>query len=537
MTMKRTILCFALLLIYGACRPSFAVSSTCVPINSEAQAEAEPGVVAMRTIRDQVEYDDYVAAFDTEDPGARAAKMEAFADRYPGSVMLMEALEGALVGHWQSGNLKKAAEIGKRVLLIDQNHVRALMMLAYQAQSQDKASEATQYAERGLRALPNWRKPPELSEKEFSKSCVMAAQVFYRAAGFSALSVKNYSRARDYLLKVYEIGGADMQDVFRLAIAELEMTPMDIHGFWYLGKAMALAQRQNNAAGLQQIDSYGKAKYKSYHGDTEEWAALMASVEACGGPPEFRDDRAVLHGVPSSISSPTPDGKFHGVPASVSSPTPDGHLHGVAASVTSPQGAPTFSIESAARPCEYVAFSGLPGPAGAIDGPSREANAGALIPADFLRSIKRKPTPQELACQLVRNVDPGELSIADKELILSFRDAAPCNHVAADKVCAAILKAGNAGRVKFPLTAVKVIAAGKDFVDVAASEDRQQDNKADIHVRLEPAVIPPQPGEIVDVRGIFISYTPDPFMFMMVHGELDGPPKRSAKAAGMAKPR
>lgn len=553
MTMKRSILCFALFLIYGACRPSFAVPSACVTIDSAEQTEAESGIPATQTIRDQVEYNDYLAAFNTQDPVARAAKMEAFVDRYPESVKFMEALEGALTGHQQSGDLKKAAEIGKRVLLVDPNHVRALVVLAFEAQSRDKGSEAAKYAERGLRALPNWPKPPEFSEKEFSSLCARMARAFYSVAGFSALNAKDYAKARGYLLRVYEIGGAELQDVYRLAMAELEMTPMDIHGFWYLAKAMALAQAQNNTAGMQQIDNYGKAKYKSYHGDTEKWAALMASAEACGGPPEFRDDRAVLHGVPSSItsptgdgvlhgvpssvSSPTPDGKFHGVPASVSSPTPDGHLHGVAASVTSPQGDPTFSIESAARACEYVAFSGLPGPAGVIDGPSREANADALIPADFLRSIKRKPTPQELACRLVRNGDPDELSIADKELILSFRDAAPCNHVAADKVWAAILKAGDAGKAKFPLTGVKVIAAGKDFIDVAASEDRQQDNKADIHVRLDPAVIPPQPGEVVDVRGIFISYTPDPFMFMMAHGELDGPPKRPAKAAGMAKPR
>src|SRR5258708_7153323 len=256
MTMKRSILCFALFLIYGACRPSFAVPSACVTIDSAEQTEAESGIPATQTIRDQVEYNDYLAAFNTQDPVARAAKIEAFVDRYPESVKFMEALEGALTGHQQSGDLKKAAEIGKRVLLVDPNHVRALVVLAFEAQSRDKGSEAAKYAERGLRALPNWPKPPEFSEKEFSSLCARMARAFYSVAGFSALNAKDYAKARGYLLRVYEIGGAALQHRLRPAMAGLGMAPQD--NYWLLdnGQSTARAPGRNKTPRKQQSENH-----------------------------------------------------------------------------------------------------------------------------------------------------------------------------------------------------------------------------------------------------------------------------------------
>src|ERR1700704_1361461 len=44
----------------------------------------------------------------------------------------------------------------------------------------------------------------------------------------------------------------------------------------------------------------------------------------------------VSHGIPASVTSPTPDGREHGIPASILSPTPDGRPHGIPASVLSP---------------------------------------------------------------------------------------------------------------------------------------------------------------------------------------------------------
>lgn len=542
MTIKGCTLCFALFLLYGACHPVFAVSVTCANTDSatESQAKSPP---PEKAIHDTIELADYAAALNTQSPGEKASKMEAFADRYPESVVFAEALENALNGYQQSGNLKKAAEIGKRVLQLEPDHVRALMVLAFQAETEGKAKEAGKYAERGLKALPGWPKPPEASAREFSGFCAQAARLFYRGVGFSALSAKDYRKARDYLIAVYATGGGDLQALYRLAIAELEMEPPDIHGFWYLAKAVEEARAERNVFGAEQIEIFGRNKYRKYHGSDEGWAALLAGAESCGSLPPSGETHliihgvpasagdGVLHGVPSSVGSPTADGRSHGVPASVSSPTPDGSLHGVAASVTSPRGSPAFSFQSAIKPCEQGVFVDIPGAEGVIDGPSREANAASMIPAGFLRSIKRRPTPQELACQLLDHQDPDELSMGVKEFVLGFRDAAPCNKAAAERVWAAILKSDNNGAVPV-WHLVRVIEVGQDFIDVAANEDPERKDKADIRLRLDlSAYVPPQPGEMINIKGVFTSYTPDPFMFTMEQGELDGRAKPVAKHA------
>ncbi len=82
------------------------------------------------------------------------------------------------------------------------------------------------------------------------------------------------------------------------------------------------------------------------------------------------------------------------------------------------------------------------------------------------------------------------------------------------------------GEARLRLNGVKVIAATKDSIDAALTDENQQANKADLHVVLEePAVHPPAPGATIDIIGVLTGYTPSPFMFTMEKGELPVPPK------------
>jgi len=143
-------------------------------------------------------------------------------------------------------------------------------------------------------------------------------------------------------------------------------------------------------------------------------------------------------------------------------------------------------------------------------------------PANLEKVITKAPTPQELACKAVQENDPGQLSFSDWEFILQYRDAAPCNKDAAEKVWAAIQAKEKNGEAKLKIT-VKVISASKDSLDVAITDDNQQANKADLHVVLEkPVLKPPAPNAMTDVVGVITSYTPSPFMFTMEKAELPG---------------
>jgi hypothetical protein len=158
-------------------------------------------------------------------------------------------------------------------------------------------------------------------------------------------------------------------------------------------------------------------------------------------------------------------------------------------------------------------------------------------PANFVASIPLAPTPCDLAAQAVQQNDPGSLSFSDYELVLSCRDKTPANKDAAEKVWAFIQakeKNGEA-RLKIP---VKIIASpDTSTLDVAVSEDNQAANKADMHVTMDkPMTKPPAVGSSIDIIGVISQYTPDPFMFTMIKGELPAakPPAKAPAKKGAA---
>lgn len=164
-------------------------------------------------------------------------------------------------------------------------------------------------------------------------------------------------------------------------------------------------------------------------------------------------------------------------------------------------------------------------------------------PANFVASIPLAPTPCDLAAQAVQQNDPSQLSFSDYELVLSCRDKTPANKDAAEKVWAFIQTKEKNGEAKLKMP-VKVIAVpDPSTLDVAMSDDNQAANKADMRVTMDkPMTKPPAVGANVDVIGVISEYTPDPFMFTMIKGELPAakpavktPAKKGPAKKGTAK--
>jgi hypothetical protein len=149
-----------------------------------------------------------------------------------------------------------------------------------------------------------------------------------------------------------------------------------------------------------------------------------------------------------------------------------------------------------------------------------QAAAQATPPADFARSIKPAPSLAELAVQAVRDNDPASLSFADWEVVLSQRDASAANKDAAAKVWQVIqaMQKNGAARLKIP---VKIVAATKDTIQAAITEDNQRDGKADLLVVVKsPLASPPPAGATIDVTGLIVDYLTSPFTFVMRDGDV-----------------
>jgi tetratricopeptide (TPR) repeat protein len=262
--------------------------------SSAGQAQSGSAPANQKVIKDEAEFNAYMAARNTQDPAAKAEAMEAFIRQYPQSIMVINALEQAMAGYQQAGNLAKVVEAAKRILALSPNHIRALAIVVAvdrnKATAGDQAAlqESCSYLQTGLRQLPAWQKPEELTDQDFEKVRNQIADIFYGAAGFCALGNKDYTGARTYYEKAFPMDPTSLQDVYQLAVADLEMSPIDVNGLWYCSKAIALAQHQNNTNAVNGMTAYCKAKYKRYHGGEDGWDPMISGTATeTALPPNF----------------------------------------------------------------------------------------------------------------------------------------------------------------------------------------------------------------------------------------------------------
>lgn len=267
---------------------ALTLATTHLSAQATSSDQSQANVPAnQKVIKDPAEYQAYITALNTADPAQRATAMEAFVKQYPQSVVLTDALEQAMAAYQAQGNQQKLQETASKILQISPNNVRALAIVTFieraTASTPDKAAKVRQDGEKGLAALATWTKPADMSDADFAKLRDQMTAIFAGAAGFGALQAKDYAAARDFYLKSVKIDPNNLQDVYQLGIAGLEMNPLDKLGFWYIAKAYNLAQ--GNAAGQQSIGAYGKAKYRKYHGSNDGWDQIVTAAAAQSAPP------------------------------------------------------------------------------------------------------------------------------------------------------------------------------------------------------------------------------------------------------------
>lgn len=263
-----------------------AQGSTPSKTPDQQQPAAAAGQDQGKVIKDPAEYNAYIAAYNMQDPNQKAAAMMAFLQQYPNSIVRGDALEQARAAYQAAGNVQKLEEVARLILKDKPNDVQSLAIITAIARAKgtpDSAAEARASAEKGLQALPAWTKPEGTPEADFEKVKNQMTAIFNGAAGFGALQAKDYAAAKNYYMKSLQIDPNNMQDVYQLSIASLESNPLDLNGFWYAAKAINLAG--NNAAAVQSISTYAKAKYKKYHGTYEGWDQIVAGAATPTTPP------------------------------------------------------------------------------------------------------------------------------------------------------------------------------------------------------------------------------------------------------------
>src|SRR3979490_301354 len=128
-----------------------------------------PAAPQKKDTKDPAEYNAYVGAVQQQDPAAKISGLEAFLTQYPNSVMKEDALELLMGTYQQANNQAKVIDTANRLLSVNPENARALVLLAYNERASQKWADAKQHAERGLQAVAKMAKPDGASDADFTK--------------------------------------------------------------------------------------------------------------------------------------------------------------------------------------------------------------------------------------------------------------------------------------------------------------------------------------------------------------------------------
>lgn len=247
-----------------------------------------------KEIKDPAEYNSYIAALREANPQAQAQAFENFLQTYPNTVVKEDALEQLMAAYEKLGNAAKMTDTARRVLQVDPNNVRALALMAFTSRSaaeagqapQQNAADAAKYGQAGLQALASMSKPEGLSDADFEKFKTQVAIIFDGSAGFGALQSKDLPGAQKYLQAAVDLRNkenpndpAALRDIYPLALAYLEATPINPSGLWWIARAAALSNAN------PQIVKYGQFKYTKFHGSSDGWDQLLTQAKTSPAPP------------------------------------------------------------------------------------------------------------------------------------------------------------------------------------------------------------------------------------------------------------
>jgi len=238
-----------------------------------------------KEIKDPAEYNAYVGAVQQTDPAAKISGLEAFLVQYPNSVMKEDALELLMGAYQQTNNQAKVIDTANRLLAVNPDSVRALVLLAYNERAEQKWADAKQSAEHALQALPKMARGEGMSDADFAKQKAQLVPLLNNIAGFSALQLKDYTSAQEHLRAAVEADpkDANAEIVYPLALAYLTPNPPDyVNGLFFVARAANLIA---DPAAKDQVKKFGKSRYVKYHGSEDGWDQLVALTATTPVPP------------------------------------------------------------------------------------------------------------------------------------------------------------------------------------------------------------------------------------------------------------
>ncbi len=253
-------------------------------------APAQKPASGQKVIQDHAEYSAYTAATNTQDPTARAEAFEGFCQQYPKSVVFADALEQEMAAWQAAGDSAEVKKTAKRLLAVDAGNIRALgIVVALDRVSAEQGdttalNEMCVDATGGMRAVPMWRKPANMTDAELRHAEQADERIFSARKGIAPpaeelLAGQGLARAR------HRDDPANVQDMYQLAVADLETTPVVAEGLWYCARAIHLAQSAPFRRTRRIWPRTARRNTRNTTAPDDGWDALVAAAANQNAPP------------------------------------------------------------------------------------------------------------------------------------------------------------------------------------------------------------------------------------------------------------
>lgn len=249
-----------------------------------AQNAGQQSASSQKSFKDPAESNAFYAAYNTQDPAARATALESFLQSYPNSIAKQDALEILLKTYQQLNNPQKMQDTAKNLLQVDAHNLTALAVLTYLNLTQGQQSgnlpmlaQAAQYGQTGLQAIQTAKAPEGVPAPDWDKQKKTFSMIFENAIGINGIATKDYPTAQKALSAVVAAQPEDVNSVYSLAQSELEQKPIVVDGLFWGARAVALAQKSAPQA-VDQIQKYVRYKYIRYHGTDQGFAELLQAA-------------------------------------------------------------------------------------------------------------------------------------------------------------------------------------------------------------------------------------------------------------------
>lgn len=225
----------------------------------------------------------YTGAVARVQPWDRLVQLERFAMHAQPGPLKIEALEFVIWEYLWQGNTARALPWANDLATTDQDNPLAIALISHNAKTAvDKGSMKPQLllktASHGLDTLPQLQRPLGMSGGDFAQLKRQAYAMLSSAAGLAELRMKDFVSARVYLHGAVAVRPDDPQDVYNLALADLNGSdPNSKEGYWYLARAVNLSR--GTPQGME-IARYARARYVKDGGSTTAWNDFLAAARA-----------------------------------------------------------------------------------------------------------------------------------------------------------------------------------------------------------------------------------------------------------------